>query len=122
MAIPLTLFSRRIERIHELTEGPPVPVESSSEATYCIDPLGRQWVRKKAELTGFNELIAESIGSLLAESLKLPVPRGAVADIGPEPAWLSERVRTSFTGAKVAGILLPTATGSVAFSLSMQFS
>lgn len=92
MATPLPLFTRRIERIHELTDGPQVPVQNSSEATYCIDPSGRKWVRKRAELTGFNEIIAECIASLLAAALKLPVPCGAVADFGPEPAWLSEVV------------------------------
>jgi len=73
-------------------DGLPIPVPHSCGARFCLDSLGRQWIRKPADFIGANEVLAETLAWLVARELELPVPCVAVTDGGLPPSVLSARV------------------------------
>lgn len=88
----LHLFGARLVRFDHVTDGGRVRVPHSSDARYCMSPDGRRWVRKRASETGFEALLAEALGWMLARELAVPVPDGAVTGEGDDLSWLSEQV------------------------------
>ncbi|MBN1208217.1 MAG: hypothetical protein JXB05_25370 [Myxococcaceae bacterium] len=86
---PRELFGNALTRASGLVDGKLVDAENSSEAVYSMDALGRRWVRKKMLYTGWQPILAESIGWLLAREIGLRVPAGAVGGTGNELSWLS---------------------------------
>lgn len=87
----MSLFPNRIEHITgDLVARGPIRVPHGANADYVIDTQGRSWVRKKEIETGFNCLLAEAFGALLASELSVPSPDCAVhrGQTGKQ-AWLS---------------------------------
>lgn len=60
--------------------GRKVPVPNGAEAAYALDFEGRAWVRKPVYLLGYNGLLAEALGWLLARYLEISVPDAAVVE------------------------------------------
>ncbi|WP_426755664.1 hypothetical protein [Myxococcus sp. Y35] len=70
----------------------PVDVDHSSEAVFAIDGDGRRWVRKKMLFTGWQPILAESLGWLISREIGVRAPVGAVCGSGDELSWLSAYV------------------------------
>jgi hypothetical protein len=83
------LFGRVIERVSGVMDGGPVQVDHSSEAVYAMDGKGRRWIRKKMAFTGWQPILAESLGWLIARDLGVRTPEGAVCGSGDQLSWLS---------------------------------
>jgi len=84
------IFPQTILRIAQVSDRGPVPVSNGSDAVYAISADGRRWIKKV--LLGNNELLAEALGWLLSNILKIPTPLGAVCGTGTDATWLSESV------------------------------
>jgi hypothetical protein len=83
------LFGRAIERVSNVVDVRAVDVDHSSEAFFAIDADGRKWVRKRMLHTGWQPILAESLGWLVARELGVRAPTGAICGSGNELSWLS---------------------------------
>jgi len=86
---PGGLLGHAIERVSGVLDVRPVDVDHSSEAFFAIDGDGRKWVRKKMLHTGWQPILAESLGWLVARELGVRAPTGAICGSGDELSWLS---------------------------------
>lgn len=82
-----------IPRLSNLTDRQDVLVENSSEASYCTDPSGNEWIRKPEMKTGCEPMLAEMVGYQLSRRLGVHVPDLAVCtDNDAERSVLSRRI------------------------------
>lgn len=86
------LFAHPIERVTGVLDVRAVEVDHSSEAVFAIDGAGRKWVRKKMLFTGWQPILAESIGWLIGRELGVRMPMGAICGSGDELSWMSSFV------------------------------
>lgn len=90
----MSLFPHRIELVKgTLSPRGAVRVKHGANADYVLDSSGREWVRKKEEETGFNGLLAEAFGGLMAHELGVPCPDFAVHESAQGSSWLSGLLR-----------------------------
>jgi hypothetical protein len=85
----------QVSAIPELVDGH--EVHGKYGTVHCVSksPDGRNWIRKRAIITGENEIVAESISWLLAKELGVPVPDAGMfldAKTPHENSWLSHEV------------------------------
>jgi hypothetical protein len=59
---------------------------------WAIDDQGRRWVRKHVEQCGFEAVLAEAVGWLIARAIGVPVPDAAVSGAEDDLSWLSSWV------------------------------
>jgi len=76
-----------ISRLHR------VPVPHTNEAVYALSGDGRRWVAKRESDMGFEALLAEALGWLLARAVGAPVPDAAICVSGAQRTWLSACVQ-----------------------------
>jgi hypothetical protein len=90
----LDLFGRRILRVEaeDLVDGVLVPVRNSSSARFSRSTDGRTWIRKREMETGYEAVLAEALGWMLANALKVPAPQAAISGQLGDLSWLSEEV------------------------------
>jgi len=86
------LLGYGIERVSGVLDSGLVQVDHSSDAVYAIDGQGRRWVRKKMASTGWQPILAESLGWLIAKELGVRTPEGAVCGSGDQLSWLSAHI------------------------------
>ncbi|MCP3100302.1 hypothetical protein LZ198_15635 [Myxococcus sp. K15C18031901] len=84
-----TLFGERIPTLSDVIDGDLIDVRNSSEARFALSPDKRRWVRKRELVTGYEALVSEALGFLLARELSVPVPQGAITGEGTGRSWLS---------------------------------
>ncbi|MBZ4335487.1 MULTISPECIES: phosphatidylinositol 4-kinase [unclassified Corallococcus] len=86
------LFGNAIERVSAVVDARAVEVDHSSEAVFAVDGSGRKWVRKKMLYTGWQPILAESLGWLIGRDIGVRAPVGAICGSGDELSWLSSYV------------------------------
>lgn len=83
--------SRPIPRYSSYTQsGEPLPTSASPRWVETVD--GKEWLLKRMEDSGAEEIIAEALAWRLGEALDLLIPPGALLTHGAQRGWLSGRL------------------------------